>query len=569
MPRFMRRLTATATLVGCLGLALGSALLPSSASADACSTANPASDFSSANLTWNGDQDIVNNFTAARAAEGCNTPLVLPAGYDAMTPHQQVFALMNLEREARGEPDLQLDQNVIGQVAQNHSLEMATYGFLSHTSPINQLGVGTPGVGVPRQNINPVFSATAPPFPNFPTVYYWFFGEDAAQGFSTAASTVFAWMYQDTASGWGHRGAILQAAFNWSGVGYAVAADGTAYWTADFELYNGFVPQGAAAPTYTPPPTADTNPPTLGPITYANGTATVTGVADSPLNVNDTGANPVTAGVTGVVFYTNSIVASGPFGENTFNTVAATQTAPGSGTWTAQITVNPGDVLHAVAVDGSGNFADVSMPPPATTLTPGANTVAVPAATTTTTMARLASAGGAQVPAATPSAKALAHSIDSRAHGPVVTYVKVYVDGHWRTYVPGKGHNFAIYTGEGVVVGVTKRTRWRAPAGDEPLRAPTIHLHRGWNFVAAPYPIHGMTCHATRLELAHLGDKLLQITVGPSPDHGVIMRPHNGKWGNDLMAVINDNEGFWVKDTGSATWIPNPTQYVAPAAGTA
>ena len=114
---------------------------------------------------------------------------------------------------------------------------------------------------------------------------------------------------------------------------------------------------------WTPPAAADTNPPVLGPVTYDGGTATVTGVAESPQNVNSAGATPLTAGVTRVVFYTNRlyIIATRGPGGTTFNTVEATQTPAGSGTWTAQIPVNAGDVLHAVAVNGSGNFRDVTM----------------------------------------------------------------------------------------------------------------------------------------------------------------------------------------------------------------
>ena len=141
-------------------------------------------------------------------------------------------------------------------------------------------------------------------------------------------------------------------------------------------------------------------------------------------------------------------------------------------------------------------------------------------------------------------------------------YVKVYVSGHWRTYRPGKSKNFPLYTSEGVDVALGKKTKWRAPAGDEPLAAPTIKLHKGWNFVAAPYPLVHMTCHATRFELAGKGDRLEEISVGTKPNTGMIMKPKHGKWGNDLTMVINDGKGFWIKDAGSATWTPSPTLYV-------
>jgi hypothetical protein len=89
-----------------------------------------------------------------------------------------------------------------------------------------------------------------------------------------------------------------------------------------------------------------------------------------------------------------------------------------------------------------------------------------------------------------------------------------------------------------------------------------IHLHKGWNFVAVPYPMTGMTCHAVRLELGRLGDRMQQITLGPSPTHGVIMRPnHKGQWGNDKRKHIPFSKGFWVKDASATTWTPSPVGY--------
>jgi len=49
--------------------------------------------------------------------------------------------------------------------------------------------------------------------------------------------------------------------------------------------------------------------------------------------------------------------------------------------------------------------------------------------------------------------------------------------------------------------------------------------------------------------------------VGTKPNTGMIMKPLHGKWGDDLMMVMDDEKGFWIKDGGSATWTPSPTQY--------
>lgn len=547
-----RRIAVVATAAAgvCCWLAMAGSSPAQAATCDP--TVNPASDYPTAGLVWNSDQAIAANFTAARAAEGCATPMVLPAGYDAMTPQQQMLWLFNSEREARGESDLQLDSTLMSQVALNHAQEMATYGYFDHPSPINQDGVGDPLVNVARQLVNPVFANN------------YFFGEDQAMGFATPAEATFAYMYDDSSHGWGHRGAILQGGFQWLGIGIVPNPSlGLGFiYVDDFESYVGFVAPGGSPPVYTPPATADTNPPSIASVSYANGTATATGVADSPLNVNDTGPNPTTAGITGVVFYVNNIVENTT--TQTFNTVPATQTAPGSGTWTAQITVNPGDVLHAVAVDGSGNYVDVTPPPPAVALAAGANTVAVPAATTTATASDVAISDVGTPLAATPSAAALVASIDGQAHRDVVRYVRVYGAGGWRTYRPGHSRNFALYANEGVVVTLTAAVHWRPSTARQRFEPMRVHLHRGWNFVAVPYPHTGMTCHAVRLELAKMGDKLEQITVGPATNVGMIMRPKHGHWGNDKMMKIPYSQGFWIEDAGSGTWAPNAVDYGAP-----
>ena len=522
-------------------------------------------------MEWTSDKAIEANFTAVRMAEGCNVPLVLPAGYDGMTPPQQLLWLINAEREVRGLAAIKQDSTLLGEIAENHAQEMATYGYFNHPSPVNE----PPPVSNPqnlqlRDSVNPALA-------------HGFVGEDAAAGYPIAAEAMYSYMYFDgpgsrnsycTAATpqycWGHRTTILNKIYNWIGIGFLNAPGSVwgIYWVDDF----------AEEPaSYTPPAAADTSKPLMGAITYANGAATVAGVADSPQNVLDMGATPTTAAITSVVFYTNKIV-EGPGA--TFNTVPATQTAPGSGSWTANITANAGEVLHAVAVDGSGNFTDMTTAPPTMTLAPGENTVALPAATTETPAEEAAveetppaeaatAKAGSVVPAATRTAAGLVRSIDRQAHRKIARFVRVYTDGRWRIYTPGKSKNFDLFTNEGVIVSLRHKVRWRAPAGDEPLAAPTIKLHKGWNFVAAPYPIVHMTCHATRLELAKQHDKLLQITVGTSREHGLIMRPNKkGQWGNDLGAVINDSKGFWIKDAGSATWVPSPTNYTSPESET-
>jgi hypothetical protein len=87
------------------------------------------------------------------------------------------------------------------------------------------------------------------------------------------------------------------------------------------------------------------NPPT---IVDAN-TVQVTNVQD-----NSDGSTNGVAGVTGVVFYVGTISYNG--NSHTFSTVSAT--SAGNGTWTANLSATDLTTLHAVAVDGSGNYTD-------------------------------------------------------------------------------------------------------------------------------------------------------------------------------------------------------------------
>ena len=547
------------------GLLIASGLWVAGASSAeaACLTANPpagvlvteAIGFTPGVYSELPDKTIEAIFTKARATQGCPA-LVLPAGYDALSYQEKVLWLVNSEREIRAMPPLKLDGALLSQIALNHSREMASYGYENHNSPIFPLAK--------RQTVDP---GLQPPG----------FAENISFVFP-ASLGVYTWIYNDEASQWGHRDNALNPNFNWVGIGpvFAAGSKDENYFTADF------INRG----TYQPPAVADTGAPVLGPVTYSNGTASVTGVADSPQNKNYKAPNPATVGIAGVVFYTNSIVEveSGGRLEGKYNTVPATETAPG--TWTAPMTVNTGEVLHAVAVDGSGNFTDSAPPPPPIVMKQGENPVAVPAGPAEVTaeapeeeitaapptMALTAASPHRSngVRAITPTAAALVRSIDDQLGRGAVRYIRVYVSGHWRTYRPGRPGNFPLYVGEGVDVSVRHAGRWRASTNAARYYAPRLHLHRGWNFVAAPYPIVHMTCHATRLELARLGDKLEELSVGPRPGSGFVMRPNKkGEWGNDLTKVLPVGKGFWVKDAGSATWTPNPVAYGPRSAGDA
>jgi len=280
------------------------------------------------------------SFTNARSAEGCNSPLDLTANqgisqatWNGYTPRQQVFALYNAERQDRGISLLKLDTTLMSQIDFNHSHEMNQYSYFAHSSPIDN-PFNHPGDTFGRLTINPAIN-------NFSAL-----GENIA-GNSSAAAAVFEFMYDDGSQGWDHRLSILGytgsgfGQYNWVGVGVSTSHTYGLLFTTDF----------LQSSSYSPPAAADTSAPTMSSPT-ASGSPGGT-VTASAANVVDSGASAGAAALTGVRFYAGS---SG--NPTTPITVAGTQSGT---TWTASLNQPAGTAVHAVAVDGSGNYTDCTV----------------------------------------------------------------------------------------------------------------------------------------------------------------------------------------------------------------
>ncbi len=282
--------------------------------------------------------NVIATFDNARQQEGCNVPLSIdPAAYDAATPQMQELLLVNAERQDRGLGVLQLDTTLLSQIDLNHSNEMVQYNYFAHSSPINE----------PGGKNDPITRITVNPAVNSHNTLCC--AENIAGG-GPAGDAIYRFMYVDSASKWGHRQNILGYAslvdnapghYTWIGIGIATGGTFGFYSTLDFL-------EDSTSTTYTPPATADTQPPTMSPPTIVDvNTVQVT-------TVQDDSDGTQAAAVTGVVFYVGSAV--DPNGN--FLTVVATQDPATPGTWTATLAATDLTTLHAVAVDGSGNFTD-------------------------------------------------------------------------------------------------------------------------------------------------------------------------------------------------------------------
>ncbi len=289
--------------------------------------------------------DMEQSFTDARAAEGCTTPLDLTANegiseatWNSDSPAQQMFVLYNAERQDRGINLLNLDSTLMSPIAYNHSREFYQYNYFSHNSPVNG--------GIPDRLIeNPAIGQ------NWDTL-----AENIAQN-ATAAAAVFEYMYDDGSSPnfYDHRQIILGYAshpnspdtygkYDWVGNGVYPSRNNGLFFTSDF-LQS--LPGG-----YSPPATVDTTAPTMSsPTVSGSPGSTVTAMAT---NVGDSGASAGAAGLTGVVFY------AGPPEDSNSNSTTVLGTQNGT-TWTASLNQPAGTVVHAVAVDGSGNYTDCTV----------------------------------------------------------------------------------------------------------------------------------------------------------------------------------------------------------------
>ncbi len=317
--------------------------LPGVAYASNCAPLADSSSDQTASSGFGTFANMEKSFTHARAVEGCNTPLDLTANqsiseatWNGYSPQQQVFVLYNAERQDRGVSLLKLDTTLMSEIDFNHSHEMNQYGYFAHPSPIDN-PFNQPGDTFGRLTVN---QAIANSCCNL--------GENIA-GNSSAAAAVFEFMYDDSSNGWDHRHSILGytggngfGQFNWVGVGVSPSSAFGLFFTTDF----------LQSSSYSPPAATDTLAPTMSsPTTSGSPGGTVTA---SATNVVDSGASTGAKGLSGVRFYAGSPLDS--YGNST--TVLGTQNGT---TWTASLNQPAGTAVHAVAVDGSGNYTDCTV----------------------------------------------------------------------------------------------------------------------------------------------------------------------------------------------------------------
>jgi uncharacterized protein YkwD len=121
---------------------------------------------------------------------------------------QQILSLVNVERSKAGLQPVTLNSK-LNQAAQNHTNDMISKGYFSHTSPSG---------GTMKSRVDAV------------GYVYSTIGENIAAGSSTASATMTQWMNSP-----GHKANILNPKFRELGVGYGPSNDQYRYyWTQVF-----------------------------------------------------------------------------------------------------------------------------------------------------------------------------------------------------------------------------------------------------------------------------------------------------------------------------------------------
>jgi uncharacterized protein YkwD len=171
------------------------ALITPGAPTGVCPALPPEPDY----YTSGGEEAAIEAINHARADEGLPA-LHLPDNYWQLSPPQQQFTLVNLERTSRGLAPLGWD-DTLAQIATAYSRQMVDLGFFSHTSPIS-------GDFQTRLDANPQING-----------HYRTIGENIAGNSAPAAGAVYEYLYNDATEQCAHRKNILNPAFTLIGIG--------------------------------------------------------------------------------------------------------------------------------------------------------------------------------------------------------------------------------------------------------------------------------------------------------------------------------------------------------------
>jgi uncharacterized protein YkwD len=179
------------------------------------------------------EEQALEAINTARMREGL-PKLSLPQDYWRLSPTEQQFTLVNLERSSRGLAPLQWDAN-LAHLATAYSQQMVQLHFFAHDSPIS-------GEFPERLEANPQIAG-----------HYQTIAENLAGNRAPAAGAIYEYLYNDTAEHCSHRQNILNPTFRLIGIGVVPGGPWGTISAQEFLTPDPTSPYSSQPPNTTPP----------------------------------------------------------------------------------------------------------------------------------------------------------------------------------------------------------------------------------------------------------------------------------------------------------------------------
>lgn len=132
-----------------------------------------------------------------------------------------------------------------------------------------------------------------------------------------------------------------------------------------------------------------------------------------------------------------------------------------------------------------------------------------------------------------------------------ISAVATYSSGQFHLFVPGYSTDLSLDPSSGFFVLSTSNGTWMQ-AGTLYTAAQAVTLNPGWNLVAAPYPLGGLTGDAINAELGSQCG-LQEVATYQSGSYGVYT-PAIGPSGSGFH--VPPTAGMWVLCTNAYSWTP-------------
>jgi hypothetical protein len=146
-----------------------------------------------------------------------------------------------------------------------------------------------------------------------------------------------------------------------------------------------------------------------------------------------------------------------------------------------------------------------------------------------------------------PSASQLVSALNLSVGSGAIKVVGTYTNGRFKLYVPGFSQDLSLNSTQGIFVNSSTAGTW-TPAGSIYMAGQPVALHRGWNLVAAPFPVAGLSGAAIASQASGCGVQLVAILSSGSYQ----------TWtpSSSTSLTVASTAGMWVQCSGNGSLTP-------------